>query len=164
MKHIFVITIFIAFITISCNKQDDVQDLGQAKPFKLYDSDSVAFALADFKNKPVLIHFWADWCSHCRQEFPKIQKAYETLKPNGYEFLAVNAGQSREHVLEIKTTFGLTFPLLVDEEAKTAETYGVTGLPTSFFVDRTGKIREKQIGWLDEQQILDIFKKFQEED
>jgi peroxiredoxin len=159
MKYIFVITIFLAFITISCNKQDDVQELGQAKPFKLYDTDSVAFDLADYKDKPVLIHFWADWCAHCRQEFPKIQKAYKILKPRDYEFLAVNAGQSKDHVLEIKTTFGLTFPLLVDEEAKTAEIYGVSGLPTSFFVDRKGIIREKYIGWLDEQQILDIFKK-----
>jgi thioredoxin-related protein len=50
----------------------------------------------------------------------------------------------------------------VDEEAKTAEKYAVSGLPTSFFVDGKGKIREKHIGWLEEQQILDIFKKIQD--
>ena len=93
----------------------------------------------------------------------EIQKAYENLNPQGIEIIAINAGQSREHVLEIKMSYNLTFPLLVDEGAKTAEIYGVTGLPSSFFVDGTGKIREKHIGWLEEEKILEIFKKLQEE-
>jgi len=163
MKYIFVIAIFLAFNTINCSKQNDVQELGQAKPFKLFDTDSVSFALSDYSNKPVLIHFWADFCSHCRQEFPKIQRAYEKIKPMGYEILAINAGQSKEHVLEIKTTYGLTFPILVDEERETAEVYGVSGLPSSYFIDATGKIRERYIGYLEEQQILEIFKKIQDE-
>jgi peroxiredoxin len=158
----FYITLSLIFL-IGCAQDKDLKILGQAQPFTLHDTDSVTFSLADYKNKPILIHFWADWCPHCRQEFPRIQSAYEALKPRGYEILAINAGQSKEHVLEIKTTFGLTFPLLVDEEAKTAEMYGVSGLPTSFFIDRTGKIREKYIGWLKEEQILDIFKKIEDE-
>ena len=84
------------------------------------------------------------------------------LKPKGYEFFAVNSGQTKEHVREIKTSFGLTYPLLVDEEKKTADLYGITGLPTSLFIDKNGKIREKHIGYLEEKQILDIFKKIEE--
>ena len=149
-------------ILLSCSQQKDVQELGQAQPFELYDTDSVSYALTNYRNKLVLVHFWADWCSHCRQEFPKIQRAYEKLKPQGFEILAVNAGQSREHIVEIKENYNLTFPLLVDEEAKIAEIYGVTGLPTSFFIDGTGKIREKHIGWLEEEQIVGIFEKLRE--
>jgi peroxiredoxin len=159
MKLLLVIGLLLTISTIYCNKEDVVQELGQVKPFMLYDTDSVDYALANYKNKPILIHFWADFCAHCRQEFPKIQKAYDVLKPKGYEFFAVNSGQTKEHVREIKDTYGLTYPLLVDEEKKTAELYGVTGLPTSLFVDRKGKIREKYIGYLEEEQILEIFKK-----
>ena len=113
---LIVITIFI----LGCGEQKEIQDLGQAKPFELYDTDSVSYALKNYKGKMVMIHFWADWCSHCRQEFPKIQIVYEKLKSQGIEIIAVNAGQTREHVLEIKMSYKLTFPLLVDEEAVTA--------------------------------------------
>jgi len=162
MKYLTICLIVITISIMSCGQQQEVQELGQAKPFELYDTDSVSYTLKNYEGKLVLIHFWADWCSHCRQEFPKIQKAYEKLKPQGIEIIAVNAGQTREHVLEIKTSYNLTFPLLVDEEAKIAQIYGVTGLPTSFFIDGTGKIREKHIGWLEEEQILEIFKKLLE--
>ncbi len=162
MKNLIAITLFVLFL-LGCGQKKEVEELGQAKSFMLYDTDSVVFALEDYKNKPVLIHFWADFCAHCRQEFPKIQNAYNILKPQGYEFLAVNAGQSREHVLEIKTTYDLTYPLLVDEEKKIAELYGISGLPTSLFIDGNGKIRKKFIGYLDEKQILDTFKKIEEE-
>lgn len=158
MKNLILLILFFLFL-LGCNQNKEIEDLGQAKPFILYDTDSVEFSLANYKGKPVLIHFWADFCAHCRQEFPKIQQAYDVLKPKGYEFFAVNSGQTKEHVREIKITYGLTYPLLVDEERKTAELYGVTGLPTSLFVDRRGKIREKYIGYLEEKQIIDIFKK-----
>ena len=155
--------LFLILSFLSCGHEKDIQEFGDAKPFELYDTDSVSYALENYKGKLVLIHFWADWCSHCRQEFPKIQKAYEKLKPQGFEIIAVNAGQSREHVLEIRMNYNLTFPLLVDEEAKTAEIYGVTGLPTSYFIDGKWRIREKHIGWLEEEKILEIFKRLQEE-
>ena len=162
MRNLIVLILYFLFF-LGCGQKTETEDLGQAKPFLLYDTDSVEFALEDYKNKPVLIHFWADFCAHCRQEFPKIQKAYDVLQPEGYEFFAINSGQTKEHVREIKNTYGLTYPLLVDEEKKTAELYGVTGLPTSLFIDRNGIIREKYIGYLDEKQILDTFKKIEEE-
>jgi peroxiredoxin len=163
MKYYYTTILLFSFFIFGCGQKQEAEDFGHAKPFKLYDTDSVAFSLEDYKNQPVLIHFWADFCAHCRQEFPKIQNAYEILEPKGYEFFAVNAGQSREHVLEIKTTYDLTYPVLVDEEKKIAELYGVTGLPTSLFIDGNGKIREKFIGYLDEKQILDTFKKIEDE-
>jgi len=162
MKYLKACLIVLTVIGLGCEQHQEVQDLGQAKLFELYDTDSVSYALKNYKGKLVLVHFWADWCSHCRQEFPKIQMAYEKLKSQGIEILAVNAGQTREHVLEIKMSYNLTFPLLVDERAKIAEVYGVTGLPTSFIIDGTGEIREKHIGWLEEEQIVEIFEKLKE--
>ena len=86
------------------------------------------------------------------------------------EFLPLTDEVIRYHLLGVdpksrsKDDFTIgVYPLLVDEDAKTAETYGVSGLPTSFFIDGSGKIREKHIGWLDEQQILEIFKKIQDD-
>jgi peroxiredoxin len=136
----------------------------KAQPFTLYDTDSVAYSLNDYPGKLVMIHFWADWCPHCREEFPKLQHVYEELLSEGFEILAVNSGQSKEHVREIKDTYSLTYPLLVDEGAKTAEKYKVSGLPASYFIDANGMIAEVVVGWIKETQIKKLLKNLRQRD
>jgi peroxiredoxin len=144
---------------ISCSGEKEPGQLGQAIPFTLPAVDSVKYNLQDYRDKIVLLHFWADWCPHCRKEFAKLQKASDELEGQGLEILAINVGQDREHVLELKQEYQLTIPLLLDDKKEVAENYGVTGLPTSFFIDSRGKIREKIIGWLTEGKIRSVFEK-----
>jgi peroxiredoxin len=158
----FVITILCLWV-INCAQEQSKPALQKAQPFTLYDTDSVAYSLKDYPGKLVMIHFWADWCSHCRGEFPKLQRVYEELQSEGFEILAVNSGQSKDHVQEIKETYALTYPLLVDEEAKTAEEYKVSGLPASYFIDGNGMITEVVVGWIKENQIKKIVKKLKAE-
>ncbi len=134
-----------------------LKDHGPAKNFTLYDTDSIRYELADYKGKIVMIHFWADWCPNCRGEFPKIQAAYEKISSDDFEILAVNSGQSRAHVREIRESYQLTYPLLVDRETNTAELYEVAGLPSTFFVDRTGKVVKINVGWLEADDILSTY-------
>ena len=79
----------------------------------------------------------------------------ENLKDN-FEILAVNSGQSKNHVKDIQESYKLTYPLLVDKEAKTATAYGVAGLPSSYFVDKTGKIVKVHVGWAETEDIISI--------
>ena len=162
MIHL-IIMISSLLLVYGCQQEQGKIELGTAPLFTLYDSDSVLYSLKDYHGKLVMIHFWADWCPHCRAEFPKLQRAYEKLKPKGIEILAINSGQTREHVKEIKITYALTYPLLVDVEAKTAEKYKVSGLPTSYFLDKNGTIQEKFIGWMEEEQIISIIEKLRED-
>jgi len=148
----------------ACTQEKSEKKWGRAAPFSLYDTDSVLFSLKDYQNTPLMIHFWADWCPHCREEFPKLQQAYEKLKLHGFEILAINSGQSKEHVREIRETYQLTFPLLVDEEAKTAKNYNVSGLPSSYFVDGKGVIRDVYIGWLESEKVVEFFERLKNED
>ena len=147
----------------SCNRDKDSTPLTESIPFTLSGADSVQYTLSDYRGKVVLLNFWADWCPHCRKEFVKLQQANDELKGKGLEILAVNVGQTRQHVLELQQEYLLTIPLLLDEKKEIAEKYGVTGLPTSFFIDKNGLIHEKIIGWLKEEQIKTTFEKIQTE-
>ena len=142
---------------MGCEKEMAEEGMTVPPPFALYDTDSVRYSLKSYSGQPVIVHFWADWCPRCREEFPKMQKAYLRIKDRPIEILAINSGQSAAHVREIKETFGLTFPLLVDEAAAISKLYKVSGLPTTFFIDSDGNIFKTHIGWLDEKQIVEIF-------
>jgi len=154
--------LFVAIFLLTlqgCNQEKKVNQPQEAIPFSLLDVDSLQYKLIDHSGKVVLLHFWADWCPHCRKEFAKIQQASDQLQEKGLVILAVNVGQGREHVLELKREYRLTIPLLLDDKKEIADKYGVTGLPTSFFIDRRGKIREKKIGWLSVEYIRSNFEK-----
>jgi peroxiredoxin len=142
---------------IGCTNQDIEFEQKIATPFILYTTDSVQYALQDYHGKIVMVNFWADWCPSCRKEFPKLQQVYEHLKGRGFEILAVNSGQSREHVRQIKEEYDLTFPVLVDEGKRVARLYGVKGLPTSCFIDQNGVIRKVCVGWISGDKIIEIF-------
>jgi peroxiredoxin len=148
------ISLILLVFFVACQQQQGLKDQGPAKDFSLYDTDSLLYHLADYRGKIVMIHFWADWCPHCRGEFPKIQQAYDQLQGQNFEILAVNAGQSADHVRDIRQTYHLTYPLLLDSEAKTAEAYSVAGLPSTYFVDTQGHIVKVFVGWLEQADIL----------
>jgi len=136
-----------------------VNQIQQATSFSLSGVDSVQYNLEDYRGKIVLLHFWADWCPRCRQEFARLQKVNDELKDRGLQILAINVGQTKEHILELKQEYRLSFPLLLDQKKEIAEKYGVKGLPTSLFIDKKGMIQAKEIGWLSAEQVQSIFEK-----
>jgi cytochrome c biogenesis protein CcmG/thiol:disulfide interchange protein DsbE len=104
--------------------------------------------LAGFKGKVVLINFWASWCPPCRAEMQAIQNAYADYRDQGLVVLAINA--SYQDDIQAATGFaqteGLTFPLLTDPDGSINRTYRVLALPTTFFIDRQGRIAKVVIG------------------
>jgi cytochrome c biogenesis protein CcmG, thiol:disulfide interchange protein DsbE len=150
---------FILVVLGSCVEKPAQEKVETAANFKLVDTDSTYRQLTDFKSKIIMIHFWADWCPHCRQEFPELQKAYDELKSKGFLIVGINSGQSFDHVIGIQQEFNLTFPMLVDEEAMVAKEYKVAGLPSSFFIDEKGKILATEVGWVKLDKIKEMFNK-----
>jgi peroxiredoxin len=140
-----------------CIEKPKQETLGKAVEFQLMDTDSTQRRLVDFKDKIIMLHFWADWCPHCRQEFPELQNAYENLREHGLNIVGINSGQSFDHVIGIEQEFNLTFPMLVDESASVAEKYKVSGLPSSIFIDSEGTILAREVGWMKEDKIQEIF-------
>jgi peroxiredoxin len=104
--------------------------------------------LSNLRGRPVVINFWASWCQPCRTEMPAIEQAFQKYQAQGIEILAVNA-TSQDRLTEIQefvTRLDLTFPILLDREGTVMETYQVSALPTTFFINADGIIEEVVIG------------------
>jgi len=130
-----------------------------AQNFQLPDIDGEERMLADYEADILMLHFWADWCPHCRAEFEDLEDVYRDLKDKGFLIVAVNVGQTAELVSGIKETYKITFPMLRDTDKKISGIYQVKGLPSSFFLDSERRILYQYNGWLKAGQIL---KKFEE--
>ncbi|WP_374344731.1 TlpA family protein disulfide reductase [Azonexus sp.] len=103
-----------------------------------------------YAGKPLVIRFWADWCKYCEGEMKAIDNVYRRYHDKGLEVLAVNAGQDAKTVDAFMRRIGVSYPASLDENSAIARSYGVVGLPTTFFIDARGTVRGKVVGEADE--------------
>ena len=106
-------------------------------------------SLASQQGKVVLVHVWATWCGPCRVEMPPIQAVYERYRERGFNVLAIaiDAGPGyREDVEEFVDELGLTFPILLDPDARVSRIFQTVGVPETFVLDREGRIVKRLIG------------------
>lgn len=106
-----------------------------------------AASLADFKGKVVLVDFWASWCGPCRQSFPWMNKLQSQYKSDGLEVIAINLDQEADLATEFLQEVPAQFTVLLDTDAQLPGEYGVMGMPSSYLIDRNGKIRAQHIGF-----------------
>ena len=116
--------------------------------FELKTVEGASLKLADFRGKVVLVDVWWTWCPPCRAEMPVIQKMYEEYKGQGFTVLAIDMTfqDDAAAVQPFVEEYRLTFPVLLEPSGATARQYELRSLPTSFFIDRQGVIREVVIG------------------
>ena len=117
---------------------------------------------AAFAGKPLVIRFWADWCKYCEGEMKAIETVHQRHKDKGLTVLAINAGQDKKTIDAFINKIGVTYPALLDENSAIARSYGVVGLPTTFFIDGKGIVRGKIVGEADEatfeRHVLELLK------
>jgi peroxiredoxin len=126
-------------------------NIGSIAPtFQTFRADGGAehFPAAYF-GKPLVIRFWADWCKYCEGEMKAIETIYQPNKGK-LQVLAINAGQDKATINAFIKKIGVTYPALLDENSAIARSYGVVGLPTTFFIDGQGVVRGKIVGEADE--------------
>ncbi len=118
-----------------------------APDFTLESTGGETITLSQLRGKPLIVNFWASWCPPCRAEMPAMQRFYEQ---GGSEFilLGINAStqDSLPKVYQLIDEMQLTFPILLDTQGAAVRAYQVFSLPTTFFIDREGVIREVVIG------------------
>jgi thiol-disulfide isomerase/thioredoxin len=119
-----------------------------AKDFTLKDMDGKSHALADYRGKVVLINFWATWCPPCRREMPSMEHLYQKLRDKPFVVLAINQWEDPDQVFAYLGQLGTfpTFPILFDPKSEVAQAFGVKGLPTSFLLDKEGRVVYRAIG------------------
>ncbi len=116
--------------------------------------------LSDYRGKVVFLNIWATWCPPCREEIPSIEALYQRLKGREFEMLAVSVDREGERVVRpFAEKYGLRIPVLLDPDNKTYRLYGLTGVPETFIVDKTGAVINRIIGpqnWMNK-EWLDYF-------
>ena len=158
IKPFFLLAVFL--ILFSCRQQTPVLKPGQTAPeFELPNINGEMFRLKDLKGKKIVLHFWADWCTECRAEFPKLQKAHLDPQNSDLKIICINTGQTREHVQSFVDYFKLTFPMLLDSTTEVSKLYDIKGLPTSILLNSDLTVYKTHIGWLDEALILQLKEK-----
>jgi peroxiredoxin len=121
--------------------------------FSLPSLEGKEFRLQDYAGKPVIINFWATWCTPCREEMPLIENYYRQHSSN-VAVLAINDGDSLASVRSFVDEMGLSFPILLDQDSQVSRLYKVLALPTTLFIDQNGILRYQHTGSLTEEQLL----------
>jgi len=111
-------------------------------------------SISQFKGRPLIVNFWASWCSPCIAEMPEFEKIYSTWKGKGLEILAINLKESKDIAGEFMQKNGYSFRTLLDESGEASEKFQVFGLPTTFFIDDKGIVRYKYMGQLTKEIIF----------
>lgn len=101
---------------------------------------------SQFAGKVVALRFWADWCPFCKSEMQAIEPVYQRLHSQGLEILAINVRQDRDTARAFLEQLDISYPALLDPQGDVARAYGVIGLPTTFVIDREGRLHTRIIG------------------
>jgi cytochrome c biogenesis protein CcmG/thiol:disulfide interchange protein DsbE len=137
--------------------------VGVAAPdfqLKLVDANGKTMKLSDLRGKAVVLDFWATYCVPCKIEMPWFIDLQKQYGPQGLQVVGVAIDDEEEKVVsEFSKKMGVNYPILMGTE-NVAQSYGgLPGLPTTFFLDRSGKVVAREMGLVSESQIVDNIKK-----
>ncbi len=118
----------------------------EAPDFALSDSSGKPVKLRDLRGKVLIVDFWATWCGPCRRLMPQIEKMHRELADKGLVVLGLNVGEDAETVAKFAKEQGYTFRLLLGAEPDVSDKYFVEAYPTTFVIDRQGRIAFREIG------------------
>ncbi len=134
-------------------EQYNVSKGDDAPNFSLETLQGERVQLKDYRGKGVFLNFWGTWCKPCETEMPYMENAYKVFKEQGVEILAVNIEESNLVVRNFVDKFGLTFPILMDRGGEVTELYGIGPIPTTYLIDKNGKVVKIITGSMTQQDV-----------
>jgi len=119
-----------------------------APDFTLDTLEGSPLTLSDLRGRPVMLNLWASWCLPCRVEMPAIERVFQRHREDGLLVVGLNvtAQDSEAAARLFAQEFGLSFPIVLDRDGTASARYELMGLPSTYFIDRGGIIREVIIG------------------
>jgi peroxiredoxin/outer membrane lipoprotein-sorting protein len=124
-----------------------------APDFTLSDANGARVTLSALRGKVVIVDFWATWCPPCQAQMPDLQKMHSELAAQGLVVLGLDVGEDAATVTKFAAQHGYTFALLLGAEPDITEKYFVPGYPTTFLIDRQGRIAFRTEGGLTPEKL-----------
>jgi len=120
-----------------------------APPFRLPElgSGATVHTLLEYEGKVIYLDFWAAWCDPCRISIPEIVKLQAELGSQHFVVLAINLDTEIDEADQFLVRFPVNYTVLSDPEGRIAELYQLPGMPTSFVIDKSGKIALRHVGY-----------------
>lgn len=118
-----------------------------APPVELRDGAGRVVRLADLRGRVVLVDFWASWCGPCEASFPVLDDLYRRRHGDGLEVLAVNVDEERRAADRFLARRSHQMPVFFDPKGVAPEAFHVEGMPSSYLLDRKGRIRFRHVGY-----------------
>ena len=143
------------FLIQGCGEDTTIQQgaIEAAPEFELDLFSGGSFKLGKYKGRVVVINFFASWCVSCGEETPTIEKVAQEYAPRGVAFLAIAVDDTEKKARAFLQKAGLTIPAGLDRSGKIKDAYGIYGMPTTFFINKAGKISYLHAGAVTEQLL-----------
>ncbi|MQF68624.1 MAG: TlpA family protein disulfide reductase [SAR202 cluster bacterium] len=110
-------------------------------------------SLENYKNKPLVLNFWASWCPPCRDETPGMERIWRKYEDQGVVILGINVQDGEKEAERYISEFGVTFSNALDLDGSITVDYGVTGLPVTFFIDNDSVVTGRWVGSISEDRL-----------
>lgn len=118
-----------------------------APGFTATDIDGTPISLEGLRGKPVWLVFMATWCTGCRTEIPDIQGVVAS-RGDAVRVVVIYVGENRNTVSDYSKRVGNDFLEVVDQDQQISAAYGIMGVPTHYFIDAGGVVRQRHVGVL----------------
>ena len=128
---------------------------GQPAPdFSLASLDGKTLKLSDYRGKAVLLNFWATWCEPCKIEMPWFVELQKQYGPQGLQVLGVAMDDTDpKDISEFVHKMGVNYPVVVGKEAVGDQYGGIPYLPSTFYIDRDGRVVDRVFGLVSRSEI-----------
>ncbi|MBO9128295.1 thiol-disulfide oxidoreductase ResA [Bacillus sp. 165] len=133
--------------------KEKVQIGKEAPNFVVTDMEGNEISLKDYRGQGVFLNFWGTWCKPCEKEMPYMNELYDEYKAKGVEIVALDADETNLAVKNFIHQYNLKFPIAIDKGQGVLNTYGVGPLPTTFLIDKDGKVVKQITGTQTKEQI-----------
>ena len=149
------------YLMTACRDEDPITQPQKAEKsapaapeFTLPDVKDQNVRLSNYRGKIVVLNFWATWCPPCRSEIPDFIEAQKKYREQGVEFVGVSVDEDGKKVVApFIEEFGLNYTVLIADEKVVNNYGGIGAIPTTFFIDRAGKIQRRYEGTISHEEL-----------
>jgi thiol-disulfide isomerase/thioredoxin len=144
VKNTAVVLLWIGLCHAVITQAGDLEaypDVAPTPPLALMDLGNNLHDLDQYRGRVVLVNFWATWCPPCLVEMPAMQRLKNNFADKTFTILAVNVKETREKAWRFQQLVNVDFTVLLDKAGSAADDWTVGMYPTSYLIDKTGRIR-----------------------